>query len=248
MNYREETLDRLNVDCFWESHEMGNRKEYRYPSLPEPYINLYFPVNSTEPALIKGISSKTDYLSMRSKLFGVRLFLRGYFQLNLEPVNKVSNQLILLDLIGKEDETILGKDISNASSFDERIRIFRLYFEKKRQEYTLGEKETRISEAFQYLVDHYKSSNIVLEYSGKAGISERTLNRWFYEYINIPPKTLARIARFNSALYHLHAYEDPGFYYDYGYFDQAHFIREFKSFTGMAPGAYINYTSDLYNE
>lgn len=248
MNYQEEKTDRKYIDCFWESHEMGEQNEYRYPSLPEPYINLYFPVHSLEPAQIKGISSKPDFLSMRSKLFGVRLFLRGYFQLNIKPASLISNQLLPLDAIGSKEEQFLSKSISNATGFDERIQLFKNYFETKKQAYTLSDKETKTSDAFQYLVEHYQSPNIVLDYSDKIGVTERTVNRWFQEDINIPPKTLAQIARFNSALYHLHAFEDPGFYFEYGYYDQAHFIREFKKFTGMTPRSYLNYTSGLYND
>lgn len=217
-----------------------------YPSLPEPYINLYFALDQSSGARIKGISSTTDKLVVKSQLFGVRLFLKGYYQLNLASARHISNQLLSLESIADSRENQLAKGIATAMGFEERISLFRSYFQEKTS-YQLSLQEKQTAAAFQYLVDHYKSPQVIKEYAAHIGVTERSISRWFQEGIGIAPKNLARIARFNAALYHLHAYEEPGFYYDFGYFDQAHFIKEFKQLTGFTPKAYLKFTSDLYN-
>jgi len=246
MNYQQELTEQHSIDCYWESHEVVSGKEYIYPSLPEPYINLYFPIASNDAARVKGISSRPDYLSVKCKLFGVRLFLKGFLQLDLCPAHVISNKLLDVNTIAKGREKVLSKQLSEANTFENRIAIFKCYFEEKK-DHPLPLQDIRLSTAFQYLIEHYRSPNIVLEYAKKEGISERTLHRWFNEGIGISPKNLAQITRFHSALYQLHAHEEPGFYFDYGYFDQAHFIRDFKKYTGYTPKNYIRYTSDLYN-
>ena len=72
----------------------------------------------------------------------------------------------------------------------------------------------------------------------ELNISERTLERFFKQHIGISPKLYARISRFQSALENI---RDPQFYkltdisYQADYFDQSHFIRDFKEFAGASP-------------
>jgi AraC-like DNA-binding protein len=66
----------------------------------------------------------------------------------------------------------------------------------------------------------------------------RQLERRFNEVVGLPPKRLARIIRFQSALESIYA--DPrqeltAIAYDHGYSDQAHFIHECKVLSGKAP-------------
>jgi len=70
------------------------------------------------------------------------------------------------------------------------------------------------------------------------GISERTLHRRFEQHIGVVPKVFAGICRFRSAF---DAFETGQFEklsdlaFEFGYSDQSHFIRSFKSFTGQTP-------------
>jgi AraC-like DNA-binding protein len=82
-----------------------------------------------------------------------------------------------------------------------------------------------------------------------VGWSRRTLERRFLETVGIGPKRLARIARFQHALAVL---EDadvgaPGTHTaaSCGYADHAHFIREFREFSGSAPGAHLVQRAEL---
>lgn len=70
-----------------------------------------------------------------------------------------------------------------------------------------------------------------------AGVSTRQLDRWFERHLGLPPKLLARIARFRSA-FELGA-RGPVCWAAIaarcGYADQAHLSREFAEFCGQAP-------------
>ena len=247
MNYAQELDFSDDIICYWESHDMGSRSEYIYPSLPEPYINIYFSLDSNFDILIKGISWKADYLKMNSQLFGVTLRLSGYLQLRLTRSFEISNKLISLAKIGGDQDIRLIGNITNASSFQDRIKIFKDYFTLKKQ-IPLSNAELSLSEAYNYLLNSYKALNIISKYAEKKELSSRTINRWFVNEIGISPKKLSRVMRFHKALLVLHSYKEAGFYIDVGYFDQAHFIKEFKEFTGQSPEAYLTMVSDLYNQ
>lgn len=249
MNFqKEDKPDWLDlIDCYWESHDMNGQENYVYPSLPEPYINFYFPISSKEKATLKGISSQADFFEMKAKLFGVRLFLSGYYHLQIEPCANVSNQIVFLEDIGTQVEVDLSYGISQAGDFQERVSLFKDYFIEK-SKYELSRKESNIANAFQYLGNHFNNPQVIKNYAEEAGFSPRTINRWFTTDIGISPKKLSKIFRFHKALGKLHLQKDQSFYLDLGYYDQSHFIRDFKEFTGVSPEKYLEIVSDLYNQ
>ncbi|TGL21747.1 AraC family transcriptional regulator [Leptospira yanagawae] len=70
------------------------------------------------------------------------------------------------------------------------------------------------------------------------GMSERTLQRKFQQYVGLTPKQFATIIRFQTSLQELKDEQNTKLTeiaYDNGYFDQSHFIRQFKSFTKEKP-------------
>jgi AraC-like DNA-binding protein len=77
-----------------------------------------------------------------------------------------------------------------------------------------------------------------------AGVSARHLTRLFQTHLGVGPKTFARIVRFQRALSMLRA--DPGCTLaavaaTCGYYDQPHFVREFRACAGVAPKERVGY-------
>ena len=75
-----------------------------------------------------------------------------------------------------------------------------------------------------------------------AGWSRKHLAARFHEEVGLPPKTMARILRFNAVRERLAS--DGGarlaeVAHASGYYDQAHFNRDFREFAGMTPGEYL---------
>jgi AraC-like DNA-binding protein len=83
------------------------------------------------------------------------------------------------------------------------------------------------------------NGTMLLRKLGKeTGMSESTMERRFKEKIGIGPKMFNRIIRFNKALQTIQSgnYEKwNDVVYNHQYFDQAHFIKEFKTFYGYTP-------------
>jgi AraC-like DNA-binding protein len=73
----------------------------------------------------------------------------------------------------------------------------------------------------------------------EIGYSRKHLAAVFREQVGMPPKAIARLVRFQRALEALRAGGDTDLAQlalDLGYYDQAHFGREFRGFAGMSPG------------
>jgi len=78
----------------------------------------------------------------------------------------------------------------------------------------------------------------------KFSLSERQLERIFKDYVGLPPKSFAEIMRFKRAFYLMQKNTNlTQVSYSSGYYDQSHFIRTFKKFSGRTPGEYLRYIS-----
>jgi len=77
-----------------------------------------------------------------------------------------------------------------------------------------------------------------------AAVSSRQVDRLFARYLGIAPKVVARILRFQRTIRGL--MQDPSgslaeLAVSAGYFDQAHFIKDFKRLSGGVPRGYRGY-------
>jgi AraC-like DNA-binding protein len=75
----------------------------------------------------------------------------------------------------------------------------------------------------------------------RTGLSARTLQRLFREYVGVTPKWVLRRVRLHEAAERIA--EQPAIDWaplalDLGYFDQAHFINDFKAVVGRSPAEY----------
>jgi AraC-like DNA-binding protein len=83
--------------------------------------------------------------------------------------------------------------------------------------------------------------------ASRYGITSRYLQKLFLQYTGLTPKLYTKIHRFQSSLALVAQKEAPltSIAYDCGYFDQSHFIRDFKAFTGTTPSDYALDDSSL---
>ena len=71
-----------------------------------------------------------------------------------------------------------------------------------------------------------------------TGISARQLRRLFEFYIGDTAKTFSKVVRFQNILKSKpssQSLRQNKLFFDSGYYDQSHFIKEFKNFYGVTP-------------
>lgn len=82
----------------------------------------------------------------------------------------------------------------------------------------------------------------VAELSRLSGYSRQHLSRLFRRFVGVSPKQLSRVLRFREALSGMMEGAAPDWCQlalSAGYFDQSHFINDFREFAGMSPERYL---------
>lgn len=80
----------------------------------------------------------------------------------------------------------------------------------------------------------------VRELAGRLGLGERQVERKFQEWVGVGPKRFARLARFQGMVARMRVFpHSVGAGLEHGFHDQAHLIKDFRSFAGMTPGAFL---------
>jgi AraC-like DNA-binding protein len=78
--------------------------------------------------------------------------------------------------------------------------------------------------------------------AGAIGISQQRLGQLFHDQVGLTPKQLARLWRFEAVLRLLQSESTEGWAeraLACGFVDQSHLTRDFHTFTGLAPAAYL---------
>jgi AraC-like DNA-binding protein len=104
----------------------------------------------------------------------------------------------------------------------------------------------RVADILTSIMNDSAESKISAIASGH-GITPRYLQKMIYQYTGLSPKTFNKISRFQLSLRLIARNDQPftSIAYDCGYFDQSHFIRDFKSFTGITPSAWLENKSPV---
>lgn len=150
--------------------------------------------------------------------------------------SELKNEIIGLgDIMGRKARD-LEELLINIDEINLKIECLQHFLIKQRRE--LNRDNDTI---FDYCISRIRSSNgniTVKELEKLTGYSSRWLNMKFEERIGLNVKTLSSITRFQFVFQTLTNRPDDLLkdkMYSGIYYDQSHFIKEFKRFTGMPP-------------
>lgn len=90
----------------------------------------------------------------------------------------------------------------------------------------------------------------IADVTGQIGLSAKRFIQVFSGEVGLTPKLFCRVQRFQRVLRRIgtgRPVEWAAVAADCGYFDQAHFIRDFRAFSGMNPSAYITQRTEHLN-
>lgn len=125
----------------------------------------------------------------------------------------------------------LGDKLRKAASFEAKIRLFEAEFPFEEQ---FAKENCFVSYAMKRIREENGSLNIAA-LSSEIGYSQKYLDRIFRAETGLTMKKYATIIRIQAAIRYLQEDRWDEVYEILGYYDQSHFIKDFKRYTCMTP-------------
>lgn len=212
----------------------------RIHAIPDGCIDVYFEMDSSSVrARVCGTVLKSTVVPLKSgnEYFGIR-FMPGVTPANLKiQMHELIEQRIDLEDIAQSRSLVWR--IEQAQDWRQCMKLFLDDFDACRDEPDSGQEKLAV-----YLTQQMLSTRggiRIQELSQKTGYSARYINTIFEQYVGISPKTLERIIQFQNAVHSISYHQSrplTAVGVEAGYFDQAHFIREFKKHMELTPNEY----------
>ena len=183
----------------------------------------------------------------KSNLIGIRFYPHGIFPFLDIPIQETVNQVENIhSLWGLLHEEIM--ETLHTSNEQGKIYTALDQFLLKK----ISEKKTANHQVIEQVVRLIKANpnQSIPDLASTLGFTQRHLNRIFKDQTGVNPKLLAQIFRFEKAYSYLHAQQEEvvsEVIHLLGYYDQAHFNKEFKRFSGMTPIEYRKRATESNN-
>lgn len=248
------------IKFFWELHIENVRLDHKI--IPQRNINLRFSLNDTpqyaiinckehllEKVFFSGLQDQ--YMNVHMKLngkvdmLGVCFMPEGFYPFLRIPVSEFKNQLLGAAEAGFRQAAEISDKLRGAADVTARINML------EKDLILLLDNCKQTPESFRYAFNVLKRCDNPLqvsEFCRQNNIGLRRLERMYNKYIGLSIRTYTSLNRFQNSVNQI-LYNDfsklSDIAYENGYYDQMHFIREFKRYTGNTPKSFIRENNSM---
>ncbi|TVX96868.1 DUF6597 domain-containing transcriptional factor [Cohnella terricola] len=218
--------------------DLRGLQPYRQTVLSHPNVNLVFEPGRTR---IYGIWEKTSSQLMEGlgSVFAVKFNPGGFYPFWRQPLSKLTRlSADMADIFGAEARALEHDILAAAGEPGDQVdRIDRFFLER------LPEPDRNVelvNEMVSVLVED-RDMLQVEQLAERFGVGVRTLQRLFDRYVGVSPKGVIQRFRMHEVAEKLdkdEAVDWTKLSQDMGYYDQAHFIKDFKTVLGKTPDEY----------
>lgn len=205
--------------------------------LPEGCVNMLFECGGKiENSRIIGIHTKPEKLVFQGDhtYFGVKLYSTFGLSNKIGEINELVDQVIQFkDMFSK---SALADELGATDDFERRMKTFQMFYQGLLDDkYMPG-----LEEACARILCMSKGNAQIAELEEQTNYTKRYIQQKFVEHYGVSPKLYGMIKRFQSSMVMLLGSErDSSFVaQESGYYDQSHFIKEFRRFVGASPDKY----------
>lgn len=189
---------------------------------------------------IIGIRKHSLHISQTSRqhFFSIRFKLGGTYPFFKIPADLFANSFTELDVLLGRDYRLLEEQLQEAASNELRVKVAENFLLRRLRD---------LPDDYHF-VSGFSGAMLkapavrVGELARHMGTNYKTLERKFKAVLGLTPMELAKIRRFNAAVLSIcacHHSSLTAIGYDCGYYDQSHFIREFKQLSHYTPGEFL---------
>lgn len=158
-------------------------------------------------------------------------------------VSEYKNRLVPLDVLWGSAGVVLAAQFMDAKNDITRVETITRFLSQQWK----VQNTAAIEHAAQQLMD---SSGLlsIRNIRAMTNYSTSHFRKRFTEEIGLSPKQMQKIIRINALTERIKQHGKSSFTnvaYEFGYFDQAHFIKDFQAIIGMSPSIYFKNVDEL---
>jgi AraC-like DNA-binding protein len=252
------------VECFWywESAPMKHARERLMPkgeasiifNLLDDPICIYDAEDTSRytshgTAVISGARTNCFAIdtSQEERVFGIQFQPGGAFPFFRPPASELKNTAVSLECLWKGVAGELRERLLAAPTRDSMFALT--------EEYLLGQlvRQLELHPAVAFAREHFcrtPHATTVTAVLGQIGLSQHRFIELFHDQVGLSPKAFCRVRRFQRVLQTVHGTRDVDWAQvalDCGYYDQPHFIHDFRAFSGLTPVQYLARATEHLN-
>ena len=228
-----------HVECFWSLRPSPGEPTHRV--IPDGCTDLVFNAaggNVRSSAVGFMTRAILTPMTAHDEILGIRFHPAMSHGLLRVAIPQLTDQIVDLESLWGKDGRILEQQLADAQSLRERVRILEASLRPHDQ-------QTPVQRVAVWIVENRGNASVD-ELSRHIGLSARQFRRLCIEQSGVGPKMLCRVVRFRNAANDIKRFAGNWADYalDHGYYDQAHFINEFREFSGVTPAEYMTVFSN----
>lgn len=200
-------------------------------------------------AVLSGARTRSFVIDtvQEERVFGIQFQPGGTFPFFRTPASEMENQTVDLFCLWGRAAHELRERILSAPTIDEMFLLSERFLLLQ----LVRPLELHRAVAFaQQQFCRYPHRVSVGSVVRDIGMSQRRFIQLFHEQIGLTPKAFCRVRRFQRILYKVHKTSEVDWVavaLDCGYYDQAHFIHDFRDFSGITPRQYLARATEHLN-
>ncbi len=178
------------------------------------------------------LSGKTGMVLIVFKAHGLKPFFNF-------PITELLNENLSLQDLIKNEATELEDKLFNTPNNKQRIAHIENFLVKR---LIFSDEFKRVEHALK-IIENSKGQMKAQDIAHEMCLGIKQFERTFSKYVGVNPKKFASIVRFQNVIQMERMHKNSSLSqlaFDNGYYDQSHFIHDFKSLTGLSPKAFFN--------
>lgn len=226
------------IYCYWELHTTTPlEQDFVYRVVSDGCIDIFFDLKDTSESFVMGFCRQfTEFdLSQDFHYVGIRFLPTMFPQLFRIDASTLSDSFFPLASILNSCAVYIRTEISRLLPIEQVCESLDQYFLEVLRHSDFDD-DSRLYDAIESILTHQGVVNVQTDLS--TGMSPRQMRRVFHYYIGTSPKVFTKVVRFQNILRakpSSQSLKRNKLFYDLGYYDQAHFIKDFKSLYGVTP-------------
>lgn len=163
------------------------------------------------------------------------------------PLHELTNLVVDAELVVKAEILTIREQLLEAPTIEEKFSLL------EQQLLNFYQNNLSISPVVDFALNSLVQAPQVTNLkalSAKIGYSQKHFIQLFKKHVGVTPKAFLRVWRFQQAIQQIGLQQELDWTtvaYDGGFYDQSHFIANFKQFSGFTPQQYLAQRGDFLN-